>query len=712
MKKRSSKHKEKITAIILIISVVLGAWVLSLFDFFQNIELKLYDKLFQYRGVRKVDNSDIVLVVIDESTADSLSFPFDRRHYASLVRKLKGWGARWIAFDIGFSSRGANPESDSLFKSAIAEAGNVIHCAKTAITFHKNIKKPLTDIKPPAESVSPYGTPWGLIDDLVDPDGVTRRYPLFWTVRDTAFLSLGMKIYALDHKINLTAIKPTRYGPFQFGNLSIPRCQINATLLNYYGPSGTFPTYSFYDVISGAYDFDDLLAGLSTEEKEALVASGLTDILTESPFKNKIVLVGASAEDLQDNKFTPFFSERNPRKTPGVEVHANALQMLNDGDFLIAVGSGWILLGVLIISIITYVLGRKFHQGIAALIAFGLLLIIFSGSIYLFVKEGLWLKQVPLLLAVLVGNPTNLAYRFILTQREKALYRGMFSQYVQKEIVDELIAHPELLRLGGERRRMTALFTDVAGFSTIAEKMQPEELVHLLNEYLSAMSHKIIENKGTIDKYEGDLIMAEFGAPIWTPDHAANACRAGLQMQALLKEMRKKWREEGKIELYSRVGINTGDMLVGNMGSDTVFDYTVMGDAVNLASRLEGANKAYGTSIMIGQNTFEDVKDLFITRPLDLLRVKGKNEPVAVFELLAERENELSDAKLKALELYNQGIVLFRERKFPEAWHYFAKALEIDPQDGPSKTYLQRCELYIANPPPDDWDGVWILTEK
>ncbi|MBM3326169.1 MAG: adenylate/guanylate cyclase domain-containing protein [Calditrichaeota bacterium] len=710
--KAKSKTTTYITSALLIVPVALVALLLSLLDFFQNIELTLYDRLFQYRGARSIEKSDIALVVIDEPTADSLSFPFDRRHYATLVYKLKTLGARWIAFDIGFSSRGANPVSDSLFKAAITEAGNVIHCAKTAVTFHKNIKKPLTDIKPPVESVSPPGTPWGLIDDLVDPDGVTRRYPLFWAIRDTAFLSLGMKIYALDHNINLASIKPTRYGPFQFGSLSIPRCQINATLLNYYGPSGTFPTYSFYDVISGAYDFDDLLAGLSPEEAVALQASGMADMLQESPFKDKIVLVGASAEDLQDNKFTPFFSDRNPRKTPGVEVHANALQMLKDGKFLVAIDFWWVLAGILVLSILTHIFGRRLHQGWAALITLGLLLLIFSGGIFLFIKEGLWLRQVPLLLTILVGNPTNLAYRFVLAQREKALYRGMFSQYVQKEVVDELISHPELLRLGGERRRMTALFTDVAGFSTISEKLQPEDLVHLLNEYLSAMSRKIVENKGIIDKYEGDLIMAEFGAPIWTPDHAANACRAGLNMQNHLKELRTKWKSEGKTELYSRVGINTGDMLVGNMGSDTVFDYTVMGDAVNLASRLEGANKAYGSTIMIGQNTYDDVKDLFVIRPLDLIRVKGKNEPVAVYELLAEKESELSEAQLKAVEFYRQGIELFRQRKFPEAWRWFENALETAPTDGPSKTYLKRCELYIAEPPPDDWDGVWTLTEK
>jgi len=305
-----------------------------------------------------------------------------------------------------------------------------------------------------------------------------------------------------------------------------------------------------------------------------------------------------------------------------------------------------------------------------------------------------------------------LVWRFIQTQREKALYRGMFSQYVQKEVVDELIKHPENLKLGGERRRMSVLFTDVAGFSTISERLSPEDLVHLLNEYLSAMSRKIVEHGGIIDKYEGDLIMAEFGAPIWASDHAARSCRAGLQMQQLLTELRLKWQSEGRIPLYSRVGINTGDMLVGNMGSDTVFDYTVMGDAVNLASRLEGANKAYGTTIMIGQGTWEEVKGSFVTRPLDLLRVKGKNEPVAVYELLAESRGEVSEAKLQALELFSTGLAHYQSRRFAEALALFEQALAADSKDEPSRTYIGRCRFFIAEPPGEDWDGVWTLTEK
>jgi len=345
-------------------------------------------------------------------------------------------------------------------------------------------------------------------------------------------------------------------------------------------------------------------------------------------------------------------------------------------------------------------------------VASGLLLAILVGSIYLFIGHRIWLREMPLLLAVILGYPSNLLFRFIQSQKEKAMIRGMFAQYVPKGYVQQLIQNPDMLKLGGERRRMTMLFSDIQGFSTHSEKLTPEELVALLNEYLTAMTRVVFANDGIVDKYEGDLVMAEFGAPIWNPNHAAQGCRTGLGMQKKLAELRLKWRSEGKFELRCRVGINTGDVIVGNMGSEEKFDYTVMGDAVNLASRLEGANKEYKTEIMIGHNTWLDVKDQFVTRPLDLLKVMGKNESVAVYELMAEKPEELPPERLAVIAVYNEGMKLYREAKFAEAKAVFEKALEVDPTDSPSKVYVKRCDLYIENPPGADWDGVYTMQSK
>ena len=226
------------------------------------------------------------------------------------------------------------------------------------------------------------------------------------------------------------------------------------------------------------------------------------------------------------------------------------------------------------------------------------------------------------------------------------------------------------------------------------------------------MTDIILEHKGIIDKYEGDAIMAEFGAPMYYPDHATKACLVALKMQEKLAEMRKVWKEEGRAELRARVGVNTGNMVVGNMGSREVFDYTVMGDAVNLASRLEGANKMYGTYIMISEFTYEWIKEDFHTRLLDLLMVKGKAKPVAVYELIAQKTDDVPDYLAELIAHYNLGYGSYTEKNWDAAIGHFKKCLSILPDDPPSKTYLDRCEVYLETPPPDDWDGVFVMTTK
>lgn len=696
----------------LVIGVFLVALVVAQLGVFQELEYNLYDWFFQMRGERSFEASEVVVVAIDQQTSEGLSFPFDRKYYAELALRMKRHGAKAVVFDIDFSSV-SNPASDSVFYAAIASAGKVILSGNVRLTYKRGFKDAIRDPVPPSVKIAPEGTPWGIVNEMVDPDEVTRRYPLFIQVGEVAYLSLGLKTYAVLKGYRDEVPKFSRHGDFSYGDLRIPRFEYNTCLMNYYGPSGTFPTYSFIDVVvHDKYEFDDFLEGLSEEERAALAASGMADMFNESPFKDKIVLVGASDEFLQDNKFTPFFSAGDPRKTPGVEVHANALQMFFDGEYLKPVGFLWIVLGTLLLSLAMFLVARWKRQWLGIVGAVAVLFLILLAGVGLFVSKGLWLQQMPLMLAVVAGYPVNLVYRFIETQRKAAEIRGMFSQYVPKSVVDELIANPDLLKLGGERRRMSVLFCDIAGFTTFSEHLPPEELIALLNEYLTEMSQVIADHRGIIDKYEGDLVMAEFGAPLWYEDHAVACCRAALKMQIKLAEMREQWRAEGKVELFSRIGINTGEMIAGNMGSRQLFDYTVMGDAVNLASRLEGANKNYFTNIMIGQETWKDVEKQFVTRPLDFLRVKGKTAPVEVYELVAEASDRVTPQKYQVLELFSQGFEKYRRREFDAAREIFEQALKLGPDDGPARIYAQRCELYIADPPGENWDGVWTLTEK
>ena len=298
-------------------------------------------------------------------------------------------------------------------------------------------------------------------------------------------------------------------------------------------------------------------------------------------------------------------------------------------------------------------------------------------------------------------------------QKEKRQVHGMFATFVSPDLVEELVKNPDMMKLGGEKRNLTVFFSDVAGFTSISEMLDAHDLVLLLNEYLTAMVDIILEHRGTVDKYEGDAIMAFWGAPVIFDEHAIETCHAALEMQEKMIELREKWKAEGKPHLAVRMGINTGEMVAGNMGSQERFDYTVMDDSVNLAARLEPANKVYGTYIMISEYTYDHVKDQFICRELDALQVKGKTEPVKVYELIATMEKGVSEDMEKVLEYYNQGLDLYKNRHWDDAITKFKSALSVNGgEDSPSEAYVERCEEYMESPPPDNWQGEYIMTSK
>ena len=344
------------------------------------------------------------------------------------------------------------------------------------------------------------------------------------------------------------------------------------------------------------------------------------------------------------------------------------------------------------------------------LVAVGIF-VLYKISVYLFINNHLVIALVGPFVAIVLGFFSSTAYHFISERQQNILIKGMFSQYVSKSVVNELIANPNKLQLGGEKKNLSILFSDIAGFTTFAEKKQPEELVSFINEFLNDMSDIIIENEGTLDKYLGDAVMAFWGAPLEIKDHAEKACTTALQMQAKLAQLREKWMKSGEAPIYIRIGINTGDVIVGNIGGAKRFDYTVLGDDVNLASRLEGANKEYGTNIMISDATYEFVKDKFHVRELDVIKVKGKTEPTKVYELISFIGDKKAEDAIEKMDLYFQGIELYRLKSFDSAHDYFKRSFE-KLGDYPSKVYMQRCEFYLQNPPPQDWNGVFEFKTK
>ncbi|MBO7005909.1 MAG: adenylate/guanylate cyclase domain-containing protein [Pseudomonadales bacterium] len=312
-----------------------------------------------------------------------------------------------------------------------------------------------------------------------------------------------------------------------------------------------------------------------------------------------------------------------------------------------------------------------------------------------------------MILSIVVIN----ARFYIAEMGQKTMIRDMFGQYLSPKVVEDLVDDPTKLSLGGEEREMTAYFSDVASFSTISENLTPSELVHVLNEYLTEMCNIIIGYEGTVDKFEGDAIIAFWGAPTVQADHARLACYASIDMNERLLELRDKWVEEGIPQLKVRMGLNSGPMVVGNMGSAQRMNYTIMGDAVNLAARLEGANKAFASRMMISESTYRACESDIDARELDTIRVVGKNEPVTVYELL-NRKNQTAGPMADLVEQYARGLAAYRSMDFVGAKAMFEKCLEIVPGDGPAETFAARCESFLQYSPESGWDGVFTLTEK
>lgn len=289
--------------------------------------------------------------------------------------------------------------------------------------------------------------------------------------------------------------------------------------------------------------------------------------------------------------------------------------------------------------------------------------------------------------------------------------RGAMSRYMAKEVVDRLLEQKSL-SLGGESVEATVLFSDIRSFTSLAEGMTAKTVVELLNEYFSDMVEVIFERNGVLDKYIGDAIMAVFGAPVRSGRHADDAVLTGIQMQRALRRLNVRRADRGEAPIEIGIGLCTGEVLSGSIGSEKRLEYTVIGDSVNLASRLEGANKHYGTSVLIAETTVELLKDDYVLRPLDHIRVKGRNRPVEVFEALDHLIDEEGDVLRRTLDIYRDSKAAYRDRRWDDAVDGFAKALENRPHDGPAKVYLNRCRYYMDNPPPEDWDGVWQITEK
>ncbi|MEE8435555.1 MAG: adenylate/guanylate cyclase domain-containing protein, partial [bacterium] len=434
--------------------------------------------------------------------------------------------------------------------------------------------------------------------------------------------------------------------------------------------------------------------------------------IPKEELEGKIVLVGATEPGIFDLRTSPVGVAY-----PGVEIHATLLDnLLGHTYFRLSFGNHMLTaLVILGLGLFLGIVLPRIKASYAAVMTFGIMVAYIIGHRWMVMNLLTWTSAFFVLLLVAMVWAGVTLFQYLVSDKDRRFIKGAFQQYLSPAVIGQLMDNPDLLKLGGERREMTAFFSDVAGFSTISEQLTPEQLVNLLNMYLTEMSNIIMDYGGTVDKYEGDAIIAFFGAPVDYPDHATRACHVTVDMQRRLDVLRQEWMDDGLPRIDHRIGLNTGDMIVGNMGSVDRFDYTMMGNAVNLAARLEGANKNYGTYSLISEMTRKPAEEHIETRELDLIRVMGINTPVRVFELMAKK-GELTEEQTKGNAYFAKGLELYRARNWDEAIKYFNAVYKFMADDPPSTKFIGRCEAFKVNPPDvpagEEWDGVFTAESK
>lgn len=629
------------------ITLLIAALMLLKLSPLETLEEKLLDYRFQIRGTIKPPDT-VVIAAIDEKSIEKLGrWPWSRDKIAKLVNKLNEAGAEIIVFDIILSEKEKNdpllakaindagnvilpvvfdfergsamPENEMLLSSAFASVQNPDMFNKYNPIMAKSVLIPVPDI---IQNVMGLGH----INMFPDGDGTLRWESLIIGYKDYLYPSITLQTAAFYLGIphEKVVIKATE--GIQLGKRFIPTDRWGRSLIHYYGSNQTFKHISISDIFE--------------------------DNVKPDALQGKIVLIGATAVGIYDLRVTPF----SPAM-PGIEKHANVISSILENRFIRCVSQSTNMIVLLLSGCLLSIFIPRFKAtGASAIAAIFLMLVLLSGY-YLFVKNGLWMNIAYPSINILFIFISVTAYNYAVEEKHARKIRAMFSSYVTERVVNELIKNPDMAKLGGERREITVLFSDVRGFTSLSERHSPEEVVSILNEYLGEMTDIVFKWEGTLDKFIGDAILAFWGAPMKQENHAELAVKCALNMVKRLEELQQKWQSEGKPVLDCGIGINTGEVLVGNIGAEgKKMDYTVIGDHVNLGSRVEGLTRKYGAHILITEFTFEKIKDLVAEgrlyraaiEGLEKVAVKGKERPVEIYEIRSlERgqESKITECK-------------------------------------------------------------------
>lgn len=690
----SPKNKKIIAGLGIFVAVLVVSLILHSAEVLKSLNAKLSDGLYAGRTI----SDQIVIVKIDYKSFEEpekgglgAMKNWDASTYAKVLEEIEKGGPKVVMYDVLFASKSEGIKNAEILNIA-KEHSDVTTFSSEVLNY---LKEPHPNDQKFIDVLSKYKNDYILkmtsgdsqfIDGQLTYQGEILPQQMFADVANLGFANIvfgelsenDSTIYSIPYELNVAGTIE-KHIDFKIaedfsGKIAEPIVENDQMYINYAGKTGSFAGESFADVYNGK--------------------------VSQDFFKNKIVLVGATAAIIQDTRYTPI-DQKTPM--PGIEIHANSIQTILDGVYLSHQSAvGFLAFTGLLIAI---AVGAFMYVPVL----YGLLVLIAEVGVFpllakFFFSQGIILDLIWPVFAIFASYLAVIAYRNFTEFAEKRKLRNAFAHYVSKDLIENVISNPDALKLGGDRREISVLFLDIENFTTLSESGAPEKVVEIINNYFDALSNLIMEEGGTVDKFEGDAIMALFGAPIAYPDHAVKACAAALKIREKMAELNTQFG----CNLNVRVGVGTGDAIVGNMGSKERFDYTAMGDTVNTASRLEGINKFYKTRILVMHKTFVSAGGGFFFREVDTICPKGKSDPLQIHELMGV---EVSEAGKKVVAIWDEALRAYRGANWSIAEAKLAEVLAILPEDGPSKTMLERIAEFKKTAP-EKWDGVWRFKEK
>ncbi len=683
-------------------------------SFIKEVENRTLDYRFSNYSLAEQADTNIVLISIDDQSLryaneKGVFWPWPREFYALATNYLSNCGAEQVIFDIQFNEPDYNrgdidsEASDNYFANVIKNSGNVILSSQALLGESKidvetgintlnieGINIPLTDnfnqLSLPIKKFRENSLGVGIINISPDDDGVVRRVPLFYKINGQYYPQLAFLSFLKSSQNNTLQYK---HQSIATDKIDIPILHEQDYLINWYGNGGVEGVFKYIP-------YSNLIqsAVATSSDKEA--------VLNPELFKGKTVIIGATAPGLFDLKTSPV-----TKVLPGMEIWATIISNLRNGHFIKTVPGHLVNISIILLVALTII--SLLHQRAVISHLFLLIEIVVVNMLII----GLWthyrylLPWVIYIITIVLTYLTVLLVKYLAEGRDKQKLKKIFTRYIHPDLVNILINNSKDFELGGKEVEATILFTDIYDFTTYSENKTPKELVTELNKYFETITDIILKNQGMLDKFTGDGLMALFGSPLISLDHAYLACKVALEHRSYTESLSPD--DDGYyFNKMTRIGINSGLVVVGNIGSSKRTDYTAIGDAVNLSARIEGVNKLFKTSIIIGESTQKLIKDRFICRELDVLKVKGKNEPTKIFELIDELGKKDKDELIAS---YEEALMLYKQGHFLQAKNKFEDLYNSKYSDYPSQVMASRCQFLIDNPP-KNWEGIFTLKVK